>query len=828
MKTHKKITRIQTVPQAVWHWYEDSETKTKVPAIGSLRYYRFYRRVRLSSLIIHPVVARPGFPSNDEQVLKDRDERALPAMLQLDAWDDKSHSWKLVFRKDLPRLPKGKSHHFKLDGLEARILKLTCLRQYTMPPSFSDQWINPENVPYTMLANIEWHGADVSEWHCDLPVKPWLDLTRYRPKGGRGLKTLAEKQTVTFSSDQFSVGFSLRRPMLTHLGWDSAGLGKSATNLLFNRTIATTGMGDYCDLSYCFDVRMISGPMWNTLDWECGATYWGGEVSVEGNVVSYRNLHAADDVMVDADFEVRPDGMNMRLSQRTDSGRETLECEAWRFLWDGRVSPVATYAMPRQDEGRTGAAEFPAMWAAPGYGYLSCNRVGGDAARLQVDSWRQYVIGWAGIVLGQTESYPASFQLGRTQHESNFEFRVADLLPGLANAKKIHPELRRNWGQGFMFRPELGGFSNNALSTNCVSCMSGVTDMAAYAAQPKVGPSPIEMARHTATMALKDGRGATASREIYQDTDPSVLNMTGRIHQFAPNAEWLDDVWPFVRRATERILSKMDRRGLVVTHLATGNYGDEITISNAWDSVNFGHYDAWSNAETYRAFRNVIAMAGAVGEHKLQDRLKHATQKLRKVFEPCFYNPKTGWLGSWRSKDGELHDYGHTCVNGPAVVYGLVPPARARSILSRMEAKRLELGADDFSYGVPTALIPIRRRDYGDGGWGQGLREDGLDGFGIFCNGCLALVTAYHYIRAMTVFGFKKVGDQMAREILDGHAKGRLLGGIGTGLSFNTYEGIVCGYEGALGLQFPALLAVAQHLGLVKTMTPEYWPDESS
>jgi hypothetical protein len=408
------------------------------------------------------------------------------------------------------------------------------------------------------------------------------------------------------------------------------------------------------------------------------------------------------------------------------------------------------------------------------------------------------------------------------------EFRVADLLPRCGHRCKLHPEFRRNWGPAFMFRPELAGFSNNSLSTNCHLSQTGVTDMAAYTMPAKVGPAPIELARHTATMALKDGRGYGDSRENYQDSDPSILNMTGRVHQVAPNADWLTDVWPFVRRTAERILAKVDRRGLVVAPLATGNYGGEVTITNAWDSVNFGHYDAYSNAETYRAFRNVSALARAAGDHQFRMRVERAAEKLRKAYAPCFYNSQTGWFGSWRSKDGELHDYGHICVNGPACLYGFVSPARARRVLERMEAKRLELGADDFSYGLPSALLPIRRGDYLEGAWGQGLREDGRDGFGIFCNGCLTLGLAYYYIRAMTVHGFTKVADQMAREILQGHASGRQVGGVGSGREFYTFEGIVCGYEGVYVLQFPALLAIAQHLGIIQTLKPEFWPADQS
>src|SRR5262245_42881532 len=99
--------RAQPVSQAVWHWYQDTQTRTYVPAIGSLRYYRFHRRVRLDEFLIHPVNVRHLAS----------DGRALPAELELHAWDDRRRGWHVVLKKDLPWLPKGKSHRIKLGGV---------------------------------------------------------------------------------------------------------------------------------------------------------------------------------------------------------------------------------------------------------------------------------------------------------------------------------------------------------------------------------------------------------------------------------------------------------------------------------------------------------------------------------------------------------------------------------------------------------------------------------------------------------------------------------------------------------------------------------------
>jgi len=171
--------------------------------------------------------------------------------------------------------------------------------------------------------------------------------------------------------------------------------------MLFHRTTVTNlNANDFGDS------RIFTGPLWNSLDWDCNARLWGGTVLVAGNIVSYRNLHADDSVVVDADFEVRPDGMDVHLAQRIHSDRETLECEAWRFVWNGKTAAVATLGIPRQDAGASRRGRVAGDLGAPGYGNLSCEQKSGDAARLQVDSLRQCEIGWAGIVFGQPTSYP--------------------------------------------------------------------------------------------------------------------------------------------------------------------------------------------------------------------------------------------------------------------------------------------------------------------------------------------------------------------------------------------------------------------------------------
>src|ERR1041384_5416492 len=143
MRNNAQPLRAQAVPQAVWHYYRDAQTGTEIPAIGSLRHYRFYRRVRLEQLVIHPVDVRWNGDDN----------RSLPAELELHSWDNARRSWQLILKNKLPRLPKGRSHRIKLGGIETQFIKALCLRQHTVPPNAGEQWANPHNVPYSMLAN---------------------------------------------------------------------------------------------------------------------------------------------------------------------------------------------------------------------------------------------------------------------------------------------------------------------------------------------------------------------------------------------------------------------------------------------------------------------------------------------------------------------------------------------------------------------------------------------------------------------------------------------------------------------------------------------------
>ena len=101
-----------------------------------------------------------------------------------------------------------------------------------------------------------------------------------------------------------------------------------------------------------------------------------------------------------------------------------------------------------------------------------------------------------------------------------------------------------------------------------------------------------------------------------------------------------------------------DNNGLVEDK-RSGNSGAEdqaMRPANWWDTIGFGHEDAFSNAITYNALTLITQVAQKL--NKREDALTYYRYagKLKDSYFKTFYNPATGVLAGWKSRDGKLHD----------------------------------------------------------------------------------------------------------------------------------------------------------------------------
>ena len=221
----------------------------------------------------------------------------------------------------------------------------------------------------------------------------------------------------------------------------------------------------------------------------------------------------------------------------------------------------------------------------------------------------------------------------------------------------------------------------------------------------------------------------------------------------------------------------LDDDGIIEsTH--SGNYGtlkEPMRAGSCYDTINAGHKDAYCNALIYRAFK---CMADLEKQLQRSPAAKYAgrADRLKAAYVKTFYNPATGWLAWWISKDGEMHDLSSPMINSLAICYGLVEPARGRDMLKRLWAKIETVGFHRFDLGVPITLAPVRRGDYlmgiPSGACGAPRREDGTDTFGQYLNGGCMVDDAVYFITALHIVGEGEKGDRVLRAMLERQEKG--------------------------------------------------------
>jgi hypothetical protein len=235
-----------------------------------------------------------------------------------------------------------------------------------------------------------------------------------------------------------------------------------------------------------------------------------------------------------------------------------------------------------------------------------------------------------------------------------------------------------------------------------------------------------------------------------------------------------------------------------------------------WDALNCGHKDGYTNALIYRAWRSFADLERKLGRGDRAARYSGLADRLKAVYAKTLYNPQTGWLAWWKSRDGEFHDYASPTLNGMAIEYGLVEPALARDILDRLWRKMSEAGFTRIDLGVPPMLVPVRRSDYlQPDAIGIPAREDGTDTFGRYMNGGITAGHVLHFLMAHYVLGdpgLARRADRVLTAMLARQRRGEFQNGVrdatGEGIDWTTWDGRPSGYEGYLADSFRFLQAI--------------------
>ena len=506
-------------------------------------------------------------------------------------------------------------------------------------------------------------------------------------------------------------------------------------------------------------------------------------------------------------------------------------CERVRLVFPFDARTAATTVLPAA-WGAGGRLELPAILSAPDFGQVQVSAAQGENV--------------TGELVGSRANHAVDFII-ECPPVSSLHFTPVFLpKPEGFDSESLWRDVRRGWfnifqpsarwgEQGNPHSAPPGILSNNVIS-DPVSCLIHLyADQAFFTPEAAPGISLAAHIRRTVDYWILERTRPTGEVVAYWDYGDML----------DANASPLIAAWDYVESTgdTTWLAQRIERLEFIADYLAkrdtdadglvecthSGNYGTLFhpeRSASAYDTINAGHKDAYSNVLTYRAWRCLADLEDKLGRHDQRTRYDRLADRLKDLFFKTLYDDSTGWLAWWKSEDGELHNLASPMINALAVEYGLVEPAQARQILLRLWGKIEEAGFNRFDLGVPLTLVPVRRGDYlqpkpgrpASSICGAPEREDGTDTFGTYLNGGCCVSDAVHFMTALYMVGEKDKADLILNAMLERQRRGVFPNGgayqngvvdqYPRGAEFFDWQGNTCGYEGHLTYSFSFLQAV--------------------
>jgi Bacterial alpha-L-rhamnosidase 6 hairpin glycosidase domain len=408
-------------------------------------------------------------------------------------------------------------------------------------------------------------------------------------------------------------------------------------------------------------------------------------------------------------------------------------------------------------------------------------------------------------------------------------------LPGIETDPRFDG-FRRSFLNMFQVNPRVQMLANNASSDPVPFTLYEYSEVALHAPPLADGLTCLDLVRMTLDRYLSGVKGyglagygaspteadlvAWKSPWNSLDSYPSLLMAACQYIQGANDLAWARANYDqLIAWARDMLQADRDGNGLI-EYPGSGNSGDRPTSdrrpSNWWDTINFGHEDAYANALAYRACTLFAEVARKLAHRTDADFFVAKAAKLRSAYLRTFLNPDTGVLAGWKSADGQLHDYWFTFISGVAITYGLVDDPEAREIMDRLLRKMKQVSYSSFHLGLPGNLVPVRKADYVLHNWpgarevGEPSLEDGSDAFQFYENGGATGCYAYFTIHALYQVGRAEEARRILYPMLASYAAGDFQGFCDTGKSkdWRDWKGGCHGYEGLLVDNYLALLAV--------------------
>lgn len=467
--------------------------------------------------------------------------------------------------------------------------------------------------------------------------------------------------------------------------------------------------------------------------------------------------------------------------------------------------------------------QFPCLLHLPGMGTfrISCNRPG---VTLFYDAFRFDSGAETGEPFVKIRFAPASAE----QPELVYTLESVAVYPDLPAIRGDvrFDGYRKNYLNIFQLNPRIQALANNSASDACTFTLYLYAEMARYTPPLAEGLTAMDLVRNTLERYLggmkgygqvgyKDG-AAWASEFDSTDSMPSLVISACYYILDTKDSAWGKQHYNSIKDwATKMMLADKDGDGLI-EYGYSGNSGswDDKPFkrpANWWDTIGFGHADAYSNALAYKALVLLAEVAAILQQKTDAAHFAQQGKQLKDSYYNTFFNSQTGVLAGWKSKDGQLHDYYFTFVNSIAVCYDLLTTAQADQVMTTLVNKMKAAGFTDFRLGIPGNLVSIADADYAhhDPRWGY-------QRFGVYENGGASACYAYFTLHALYKTNKRQAADAMLHPMMESFKDGGFEGncpGSNMTKDWKTWKGECWGYEGYLVDNYLTLLAVKDYNG---------------
>ena len=655
----------------------------------------------------------------------------------------------------------------------------------------NDEW-EPDNEGSLTVANLDLNGQS------------------------SGVTARSTQTEVRFSSDHLHVGFRLTSPAWSYLALDADGAGNTHFNLLQmprSMDIVRSGVypsGVYPVLRDQNAEYLAQGPRFTSTTGLMPLgflhTDYVGTTTVTGSTVRYEFESEAASQRYVLEFTVEADRIRMHVERHSDIDRRAWTSSAWHVATNNRVTPSCALG-PLSYHGETGILNGSVAWHFPRHGTL--NITASDNALWRSDSVRPLDTNTLELKVGEIPTAFGDYMLPAGHHSADIEL-VVD-TPSLATLRDDTPEairrmLERHTLTALPFRGDTATYSNNGASMHCTTSLADVSVIAEQLDETADVPAMEWVGRSLQRWldgAPSYGSGTTSHGthrldDEYVHMSGNTLGAAARYAAWDESGTWFDHNRTVLIRELEEMLARdVDGDGLIESTLRIGNSGDH-QWSTCWaDVLSFGWKDAWANAVAFETWSLWIPVLEAHGESELAARISESRSALQKNYFDTFYNPETGIIAGWRSKDGTLHDYGFSQLNGMACMTELLPLDAARGVMESLVKAWDSIELTDFRNGIPLNIWRIP--EYDIGGVVFGLPMGSYQQGGYSHHGTRVIVDALDRV------GLTEKSAQVLEELATTIADDSSFGGLGSGIDWRMKDGTPSGYEGQLVEGFSVL-----------------------